>query len=49
VTSCPSCLRGYAFFQRSNGIDMWIVAERDGAYDPNAELLGGGYSNGIGY
>jgi Xaa-Pro aminopeptidase len=34
---------------RENGIDMWIVAERDGAYDPNADLLGGGYSNGIGY
>ena len=34
---------------RENGIDMWIVAERDGAYDPNADLLGGGYANGIGY
>jgi Xaa-Pro aminopeptidase len=34
---------------RENGIDMWIVAERDGAYDANADLLGGGYSNGIGY
>lgn len=34
---------------RENGIDMWIVASREGHADPNAELLGGGYVGDIGY
>ncbi len=34
---------------RENGIDMWIVAEREGHADPNAMLLGGGYVGDIGY
>ncbi|MBB5685994.1 M24 family metallopeptidase [Sphingobium boeckii] len=34
---------------RENGIDMWIVAMREGHSDPNAEMLGGGYVGDIGY
>jgi|TARA_R100000501_G_scaffold14680_3_gene26656 Xaa-Pro aminopeptidase len=34
---------------RENGIDMWIVASREGHADPNAETLGGGYVGDIGY
>ncbi|PXA98079.1 peptidase M24 [Nostoc sp. 3335mG] len=34
---------------RENGIDMWIVASREGHDDPNAALLGGGYVGDIGY
>ena len=34
---------------RENGIDMWIVAMREGAYDPQWELLGRGYVGDIGY
>lgn len=34
---------------RDNGIDMWLVAMREGHLDPNAELLGGGYVGDIGY
>jgi Xaa-Pro aminopeptidase len=34
---------------RGNGIDMWIVAMREGHADPNAEMLGGGYVGDIGY
>lgn len=34
---------------RENGIDMWIVASREGHDDPNAVLLGGGYVGDIGY
>ncbi len=34
---------------RENGIDMWIVAGREGHDDPNAMLLGGGYIGDIGY
>lgn len=34
---------------RENGIDMWIVAGREGHDDPNAVLLGGGYVGDVGY
>lgn len=34
---------------RENGIDMWIVAGREGHNDPNAMLLGGGYIGDVGY
>ncbi|MDM7929764.1 M24 family metallopeptidase [Blastomonas fulva] len=34
---------------RENGIDMWIVASREGHDDPNAALLGDGYVGDIGY
>ncbi|MDX2182810.1 MAG: M24 family metallopeptidase [Gemmatimonadaceae bacterium] len=34
---------------RENGIDMWIVAMREGHYDPQWELLGRGYVGDIGY
>lgn len=34
---------------RGNGIDMWIVAMREGHYDPQWELLGRGYVGDIGY
>ncbi|MGB3317814.1 MAG: M24 family metallopeptidase [Sphingopyxis granuli] len=34
---------------RENGIDMWIVASREGHGDPNAAMLGGGYVGDIGY
>lgn len=34
---------------RENGIDMWIVAGREGDGDPNAALLGGGYIGDVGY
>jgi len=34
---------------RENGIDIWIVASREGHDDPNAALLGGGYVGDIGY
>ena len=34
---------------RENGIDMWIVAGREGHNDPNAMLLGDGYIGDIGY
>ncbi len=34
---------------RENNIDMWIVAMREGAYDPQWELLGRGYVGDIGY
>ena len=34
---------------RENGIDMWIVAMREGHHDPLWELLGRGYVGTIGY
>lgn len=34
---------------RENGVDMWIVAMREGNYDPQWELLGRGYVGDIGY
>lgn len=34
---------------RENGIDIWIVASREGHGDPNAAMLGGGYVGDIGY
>lgn len=34
---------------RENGIDMWIVAGREGHNDPNAMLLGDGYIGDVGY
>jgi len=34
---------------RENGIDMWIVAMKEGHYDPLWELLGRGYVGSIGY
>ena len=34
---------------RENGIDMWLVAQREGHADPNADLLGGGYVGDVGY
>jgi len=34
---------------RENGIDMWIVAMKEGNYDPQWELLGRGYVGSIGY
>lgn len=34
---------------RENGIDMWIVAMKEGHYDPLWELLGRGYVGTIGY
>src|SRR5215207_10567195 len=34
---------------RENGIDMWIVAMKEGHYDPMWELLGRGYVGSIGY
>ncbi|AJP71651.1 M24 family metallopeptidase [Sphingomonas hengshuiensis] len=34
---------------RENGIDMWLVAMREGHDDPNAAMLGGGYTSDIGY
>jgi Xaa-Pro aminopeptidase len=34
---------------RENHIDMWIVAEREGHYDPMVDQLGPGYANVIGY
>ncbi|MGF7147629.1 Xaa-Pro aminopeptidase [Sphingomonas zeicaulis] len=34
---------------RENGIDMWLVASREGHADPNAAMLGGGYVGDIGY
>ena len=34
---------------RENGVDMWIVAQKEGHNDPLAELLGGGYTGSIGY
>jgi len=34
---------------RENGIDMWIVAMREGHYDPLWDLLGRGYVGSIGY
>jgi Xaa-Pro aminopeptidase len=34
---------------RENGIDMWIVAMREGHYDPQWELLGRGYVGDVGY
>ncbi len=34
---------------RENGIDMWIVAMKEGHYDPQWELLGRGYVGSIGY
>ena len=34
---------------RENGIDMWIVASREGHDDPNAALIGSGYVGDIGY
>ena len=33
---------------RENGIDMWIVAMKEGHYDPLWELLGRGYVGSIG-
>jgi Xaa-Pro dipeptidase len=34
---------------RENHIDMWIVAEREGHYDPMVDQLGEGYANEIAY
>ena len=34
---------------RENSIDMWIVAMKEGQYDPQWELLGRGYVGDIGY
>jgi hypothetical protein len=34
---------------RENQIDMWIVAMKEGHYDPLWELLGRGYVGTIGY
>jgi Xaa-Pro aminopeptidase len=34
---------------RENHIDMWIVAEREGNYDPMVDQLGEGYANEIAY
>jgi len=34
---------------RENGIDMWIVAMREGHHDPLWELLGRGYVGTTGY
>jgi Xaa-Pro aminopeptidase len=34
---------------RENGIDMWIVAQKEGHNDPLADLLGGGYTGSVGY
>lgn len=34
---------------RENGIDMWLVASREGHADPNAAMLGGGYVGDVGY
>ncbi|MBX9929376.1 MAG: aminopeptidase P family protein [Gemmatimonadaceae bacterium] len=34
---------------RENGIDMWIVAMREGHHDPLWELLGRGYVGTVGY
>lgn len=34
---------------RENAIDMWIVAMKEGHYDPMWEALGRGYVGGIGY
>jgi Xaa-Pro aminopeptidase len=34
---------------RENHIDMWIVAEREGHYDPMVDQLGAGYADEIGY
>src|SRR5688500_18366260 len=34
---------------RENGVDMWIVAMKEGHYDPLWELLGRGYVGSIGY
>src|SRR5688572_24992739 len=34
---------------RENGIDMWIVAMKEGHYDPMWESLGRGYVGSVGY
>jgi Xaa-Pro aminopeptidase len=34
---------------REHGVDMWIVAMREGHYDPQWEVLGRGYVGDIGY
>ncbi len=34
---------------RENGIDMWIVAIKEGHYDPMWDVLGRGYAGSIGY
>lgn len=34
---------------RENGIDMWIVAQKEGHDDPLASLLGPGYTGTVGY
>ena len=34
---------------RENGIDMWIVAQKEGHDDPLAPLLGPGYTGTVGY
>ncbi len=34
---------------RENHVDMWIVAEREGHYDPMVDQLGEGYADEIGY
>ncbi|MDP1890036.1 MAG: M24 family metallopeptidase, partial [Gemmatimonadaceae bacterium] len=34
---------------RENGIDMWIIAQKEGHNDPLWELLGRGYTGTIGY
>ncbi len=34
---------------RENGIDMWIVMQKEGHYDPLYEDLGRGYTGSIGY
>ncbi|MCC7052474.1 MAG: aminopeptidase P family protein [Gemmatimonadaceae bacterium] len=34
---------------RENGIDMWIVVQKEGHDDPMATILGGGYTGSVGY
>jgi Xaa-Pro aminopeptidase len=34
---------------RENGIDMWIVAQKEGHDDPMAAMLGPGYTGSVGY
>ena len=34
---------------RENGIDMWIVAQKESHYDPLYEQLGRGYTGDVGY
>jgi Xaa-Pro aminopeptidase len=34
---------------RENGIDMWIVVQKEGHDDPMSTVLGGGYTGSVGY